>query len=261
MDFTQWKYTQLCDAIVKSKYKSVTVADFIRMSDVKLHNHLIILRHDVDRFPKYALEMAEIEKKFALIATYYFRIPASWNERMIKTIAEMGHEVGLHYECLDKAKGDTQKAGKILEQKLSLFRMFTDVLTVSMHGNPTTKFDNRDMWKHFELNQFGLIGEVYLTMDFEKVMYYSDTGRTWEEGKYNIKDIIPNGMKTVQNRPRLVTTNDLIQLIKYDNRNIYLLIHPNRWPGSFGDWLFSYVCDVATNYGKILYKIILEAKR
>ena len=257
-DFTQEKYNQLCEAIERSRHKTVTVAEFIEIKKVTLHDRLIILRHDVDRFPRCALELAKIEKKFGLKASYYFRVPSSCDEAIIRNIAQMGHEVGLHYECLDKAKGDIQKAGEILKQELDFFNNFADVKTVSMHGNPATKYDNRDLWKHFSLKQFGLSGEVYLSIDFERVMYFSDTGRTWLEGKYNIKDIIPDGMKTVSQKPTLKKTDDVIHLIENDDRNIYLLIHPSRWPGSFGGWVASFVSDVVLNTGKVIYKTLFK---
>lgn len=252
MDFTRLKYIELCEALLESGYQSLTVADFILAREVRLRDHLVVLRHDVDRFPRCALEMAKLEGDFGLMASYYFRIPASWDKAIIKTIASLGHEVGLHYECLDKAKGDVRKAGRMFGHELSLLRELTDVVTVSMHGNPLTRFDNCKMWNHFELGQFGLRGEVYLTIDFGKVVYYSDTGRTWEEGRYNLKDRPPDGRQTVQGKPELVTTDDLIRLVKSSDRNLYLLIHPSRWPGSVGGWLFSWGSDLIINRGKVL---------
>ncbi|NQS88699.1 hypothetical protein HQ584_02780 [Patescibacteria group bacterium] len=256
MDFTQKKYTELCEAIAKSNYRTLTVADFINLKSRELHNYFIILRHDVDRSLKNALKIAKVENSMGLVSSYYFRIPATWNETLVKKISAMGHEVGLHYECVDKAKGDIKKAGQIIKKELSILREVVDVQTVSMHGNPLTEFDNRDIWKHYRLDQFGLIGEVYLTMDFEKVLYYSDTGRTWGEGKFNIKDIIPAEMQTVKDKPVLVTTDDLIELIKSDSRNIYLLTHPCRWPESFCECMFAYLADTIRNYGKRAYNHI-----
>ena len=101
----------------------------------------------------------------------------------------------MHYECLDKAIGNIDKAALILKKDLKRIRQLVPVNTISMHGNPLTKFDNRDIWKKYKLSDFSLHGEVYLSMDFEKVMYYSDTGRTWEENKFNIKDFIPKNKK------------------------------------------------------------------
>ncbi len=256
LDFTQNKYAVLFEAIKNSSYKAVTVAELVEMEETELHSNLIILRHDVDRFPQFALELAKIEAKNDLRSSYYFRIPSSWDEEIIKKIAKMGHEVSLHYECLDKAKGNIQEAGRILGEEIKMMRKIADCKTVAMHGNPITRHDNRDIWKEFKLEEFDLNGEVYLSIDFEKVMYYSDTGRTWQEGKFNIKDIIPDSMKAVKNKPIISTTDELIQLINTEDRNIYLLTHPSRWRGSYGGWTFSYITDSLLNYTKVLYKFI-----
>lgn len=260
MDYTLERYSKLCETVASSKYKSVTVMQFIELQDVDLHDSLIILRHDVDRFPEHALALAEIEQEYGLTASYYFRIPASWDEGVIVEIIGMGHEVGLHYECLDKAHGDIEKVPDILISDLLQVNRLTPITTVSMHGNPSTKYDNRDIWKHYDFNDFQIKGEVYLSIDFEKVLYYSDTGRTWLDGKFNIKDFIPIGMKSVVNKPQFSTTDHLIQLVQKEDRNIYLLTHPERWQESKIEWLLSLIMDTIVNYLKLLYKFICHLR-
>lgn len=262
MDFTLEKYFDLCKTISTSRYQTATVDSIISSLDsISLNDSMIILRHDVDRFPKQAMELAKIERDFDFVSSYYFRIPASFNEKIITDISKMGHEVGLHYECLDKSKGDITRAKEILEEELDMFRKLSKINTVSMHGNPLTKFDNRDLWQHYDFSQFKLTGEVYLSMDFEKIMYYSDTGRTWEDGKYNIKDVIPSGMKSISHKPLLRTTDDLINLINNDTRNIYLLIHPERWTASYFGWAMGYLKDFVLNRIKLVYKYTIGASK
>ena len=77
---------------------------------------LLILRHDVDLLPHNALAMAQLEHDLGICGTYYFRIvPESFDVGVIEKIAEMGHEVGYHYEDVDlvvkgqKANGRGQK--------------------------------------------------------------------------------------------------------------------------------------------------------
>jgi hypothetical protein len=262
MDYTIRKYDQLCQEIKKAGYNSLTMSEFFRnIQSFQLDCRKIVIRHDVDRQPANALRMAEIESQHDIKASYYFRVPHTLNKEIIRAIYCFGHEVSLHYECVDKAKGDFEKAAQIMQDELKLFEEIATPLTVSMHGNPSTKFDNRDMWKHAALEDFGLIGEVYLTMDFEKVLYYSDTGRTWEDGKHNIKDIIPENMKSVSDKPVLRTTDDLISLIKCEKRNLYLLIHPERWSSSYPAWINAFVRDTVFNFGKLCFKFLVRILR
>jgi hypothetical protein len=261
MDFTLKKYSRLCHAVAGSKYRTATVGAVIRsLEAIDLNDSIIILRHDVDRFPRQAVKLAQVEHSFGLVGSYYFRIPASFNRSAIASIGDMGHEVGLHYECLDKANGDIDRASDIFAADLQMIRRLSEVKTVSMHGNPFTRFDNREYWYHHDFSNFDLDGEVYLSMNFQKMMYYSDTGRTWEDGRYNIKDVIPADMETIRDKPVLRTTDDLIELISAHSRNIYLLIHPERWASTFCGWMVGYMKDLVLNKAKVLHKHTL-AKR
>lgn len=257
MDFTVSKYRDLCAAIAESPYLSCTVDQAIQDTAIPFAGHRIVLRHDVDRFPRLALPLAEIESRHGLIASYYFRIPSSFNTDVIAAIRDMGHEIGLHYESLDKAKGDMALAEQSLALDLAEMRKVCGVRTVSMHGNPLSKHDNRDIWKNISFDDYDLNGEVYLSMDFTKFLYYSDTGRTWEDGKFNIKDVIPQGMERVDRKPMLKTTDDLVALIQSDDRNIYLLIHPERWTSTLAGWAASLGKDVVVNAAKVAYKFTL----
>ena len=51
--------------------------------------------------PENSLKTAIIEHELGIVGTYYFRNgPESYDEKIIKQIAELGHEVGYHYENL-----------------------------------------------------------------------------------------------------------------------------------------------------------------
>jgi hypothetical protein len=44
------------------------------------------------------------------------------------------------------------------------------------------------MWKDRNYKEFGIIGEPYFDIDFNKVMYLTDTGRRWDGDKVSIRD-------------------------------------------------------------------------
>ena len=57
----------------------------------------------MDRKPGNALVIGKFEKEAGIRASYYFRIvKESYDENIIKKIAEMGHEIGYHYENLSE---------------------------------------------------------------------------------------------------------------------------------------------------------------
>ena len=140
----------------------------------------IVLRHDVDRIPYNALKMAEIEHNFGIQSTYYFRIvKESYNPEIIRKIIKLGHEVGYHYEDMDLAKGNIDRAYQMFEKNLSHFREFYPVKTICMHGSPYSKWDNRKIWKKYNYKDSNIIAEPYFDVDYDKVLYITDTGRRW----------------------------------------------------------------------------------
>jgi hypothetical protein len=249
-DFTIEKFQELCKCISSSDYHLYRVRDYLISNT--LPERFIIIRHDVDNHPRLALRMAEIERNFDIISTYYFRMENKvFNPTIIRTIADMGHEIGYHYEVLDKAKGDIEKAIKIFEEELNLLRTACDVDTICMHGNPRTPWRNQEIWKYYDFRTYDIIGEAYLSIVSNNILYLSDTGRNWSK-KYKVKDIVP-----IQNdqgiNVEINSTNDVIQLIKNHKANhIYLLTHP-RWARNFGEWLKELICQNLKNTVKILF--------
>ena len=129
-DFTVAKYEELCSAIVQSGYAVVNVKDYLSRSlPPQPREKVVILRHDVDRKPENALKMAEIERQLGISGTYYFRSTKEvFKAEIMHKIEKMGHEVGYHYEVLDKAKGNYGKAIKIFEAELKEFRKMMRIL-------------------------------------------------------------------------------------------------------------------------------------
>ncbi len=68
-------------------------------------DNIFLIRHDVDISPVAALAMAKLEHKHDIQTSYYIRLHApfynAFDEQTYKTLAEiadLGHELGLHYE-------------------------------------------------------------------------------------------------------------------------------------------------------------------
>ena len=77
MDFTLSTYRQLLTALQSCGYSFQTFEQFITDPVEKV----VIMRHDVDRLPGNALNMARLEHGMGIAATYYFRaVPVSLDE-------------------------------------------------------------------------------------------------------------------------------------------------------------------------------------
>ncbi len=204
MDFTLITYKLLLNTLIKQGFSFLPFYGFISSQKVKV----IFLRHDVDLLPGNSLKFARIQSENGIKGTYYFRIVSeSWDEAIINKISEMGHEVGYHYEDLSfarakfKAEGRGRRAeGEELEKQivdvgiesfkrnLEKLRKISPVKTICMHGSPTSKWDSRLLWKYWDYHYFGIIGEPYFDINFDEVLYLTDTGRRWDGDFVNIRD-------------------------------------------------------------------------
>ena len=247
-DFTFEIYENLLQAGVDAGYEHITVREYLSCEE--LPERFIIHRHDVDRKPENSLAMARLESKYDIPSTYYFRtIEKTFKPDLIREIEEMGHEIGYHYEDMDRADGDVDEAHDSFSTELERLRALATVDTVCMHGNPLTAYDNRDMWDgSVEFDSYGLLGEAYLSMDFVDVTYFSDTGRTWEDGNLKVKD---HPVGEFEKNIQANTTGDLCQLVSSGKiPRLCLLSHPNRWADTFGEYLTELSKDTITNLGK-----------
>ena len=222
-DFTQKKYKILLNSLIKAGYTFQTFTEFINTPAKKS----IVLRHDVDKAPSNSLQFAKIQKQNNIKGVYYFRaVPGSWDEKVILEIADLGHEIGYHYECLTTTKGNLAKGIIDFEKNLSLLRKFAPVNSICMHGSPLSKYDSKDLWKKYNYKDFGIIGEPYFDVDFSKVFYLTDTGRRWDGEKVSVRDKVDSGFElSFHSTDEIVIACDKGELPS----QIMFTFHPQRW--------------------------------
>ncbi|SFM56979.1 polysaccharide deacetylase family protein [Methanolobus profundi] len=249
-DFTLSKYEELIEAIVSSEYKAMAVCDYLSSPD----GRCIILRHDVDRAVDRNLAMARQEAEHGIRSTYYFRhVEDVFVPSAIEEIADLGHEVGFHYEVLDKAKGDKAKALDIFRTELEDLRRYAEVTTACMHGNPFATWSNRDLWKDHDYTDFGIVGEPYFSIDYSKVLYLTDTGRTWADRNIRVKDVleVPDNELSLKYGSKIRSTDDVIGLVRSEEvKQLCILAHPNRWCDGMLGWTKELVMQNLKNVGK-----------
>lgn len=251
MDFSLAMYAEICKAL--QSHHVVTVQYYL--SNVP-KPPCVVLRHDVDRSLKNALAMAKLEHEYGIVSTYYFRYPSTFNRKVIKQIYELGHEIGYHYEALDKARGDSKKAIEIFQKELEIFRESFPVKTICMHGNPLTTWDGRDIWSLYDLRDFGLLGEAFLSCS-DIPIYLTDTGRNWN-GNHNFKD----RLKTEGKNRNFKNTADVIRYLKNEKVNsIYFNCHPERWGPGIPGWIKAFLRDHLFNVGKKVLKLYNSKER
>ncbi len=270
MDFSLGTYINLLSSLQKKCYEIVGFQKYLSSHVDASNNYEIILRHDVDRLPNNALMMAQLENDLGICSTYYFRIlPDSFDENIVYKISDLGHEIGYHYEDVDLAVKKQKTSGKAIqnegelidiaigsfEKNLEKFRSIYPVKTICMHGSPMSKYDNRLLWKKYDYRDFGIIGEPYFDVDYNKVLYLTDTGRRWNSSSISIRDKVDTNFNY-----KFKSTNEIINKIDSLPPKIMFNIHPHRWHDNAYMWSKELILQNAKNVVKYFIAKNVEGK-
>lgn len=222
VDFTLAAYSKLLDGVRDLGYEVVTVRDWLRQDPVAGHmgDSRLVLRHDAEWDPRRAMDKARVEANKGIRATYYFRADTSvYHLPTMHEIQDMGHEIGYHFNVLDRCRGETAASVELFEADLARFRQEGFVVdTVCSHGDPRApkngyKVNNEIMLRDPEMvKRNGLLGEAYLDMDFSALKSISDVGIRW-----NVAE----------------STEGLLRLLEVEKPPaIQILTHPDYWSRS-----------------------------
>ncbi|MBK9513193.1 MAG: hypothetical protein IPO05_06085 [Flavobacteriales bacterium] len=247
-DFTLQRY-ELYLRVLKGKFKGSV--PFRELLGRGLPSRFCAIRHDVDRRTYRALDMARVEHKLGLVASYYFRVPYTFDVEVIRAIEGLGHEVGYHYENLSETDGDVYKALVDFAEKLEQLRRVATITTCCMHGRPLKPYDNRDLWRdpvrhNLLTERFGMLGELYLDIDYTDIAYITDTGRNWTSGRANRRDHVSSSV------PASFGSSEEL-LAYFENKphpRLVFQVHPERWTDSRVGHAAQWALDTATNMAK-----------
>ena len=212
--------------------KEIQHTNTILAHEIKNSNEpWVIIKHDVETNPKAALEIAKIENKYGIEATFYVQgYLISGNVKIFKEIESLGHEVTYHYDVLDANSGDFGKAKKEFKEYLDAFsKAGFKVKTVCPHGNPLMKREgwssNRDFFECPEVrSEFPDILDI--VVDIESIsnefIYISDAG-------YGFNEILDISGKD-KNKLHKSKPIDILRISEIImQKSVVISTHPHRW--------------------------------
>ena len=249
MDFTIKIYKKLLSELRNANYDFLTFGQYLKDPAERM----VILRHDVDRKKYNSLAFARLQHDMGIRGTYYFRIvPESFDEKVIMEIAEMGHEIGYHYEDMDLAGGDADKALELFVEHLKRFRKLAPVETICMHGSPLSKYDNKDLWKKYEYRDLDIIGEPYFDLDLDSFLYLTDTGRRWDGGRVSVRDKVEGKFSH-----SFRSTGQIISALASGRMpdRIMFTFHPQRWSDHPYHWTYELIWQNTKNIIKKFFYV------
>lgn len=183
---------------------------FTCFSNIKFSNEPIekkvLLRHDVDLSLEKALEMAEIEYKLGVSATYflYLRSPfynifAIKEEKIIQRIIELQHKIGLHFDFAKYEDPSISQMSLQIKREIEFMQNFYNIKldAVSFHRPLPLEFFSK-----LELSNCPHVFEPVFVDNFK---YLADSRGVWRYGH-------PLDSKEYA-----------------EKKNMHILIHPIWW--------------------------------
>lgn len=166
-------------SLVGERYRALAICEW---TEVGKGSPRVFIRHDVDHSLRLATQMARIEARRGVCATYFIQLhsdlyPAASpaGAAMVRELVDLGHEVGLHYDTgyYSSAERDLNAA---FEADLALLSRLagTPVVSAAKH-NPIDTPASRDLAARVKFNPY--------SSAFRKgLKYISDSSMKWREG-------------------------------------------------------------------------------
>ncbi|HVP12670.1 MAG TPA: hypothetical protein VMV94_15950 [Phycisphaerae bacterium] len=204
----------------------------------------VFLRHDLDRFASRAVHMAAAERDLGVKSTYYFRCNARarFPEEDIRFVTDLGHEIGFHYETVDRLEGRADEVPDRFRLELAALRAIADVATATACGTPLSQLPAVHFAKSLDLRELGLMGDPAVDIDFSKVLYITDTGGTFGS-RANLRDRSAGKNLRERTPPAKLaqTLNPRLEPL------VVLNTHPHRWPLGVAGLLLVRLADLFVN--------------
>ena len=221
-------WDEICQEL--SKRETIRVDEIEKQ---KSNSKWIVIKHDVETDVGKALELAKIEYRYGIQATYFIQADLLKDgSEILKKIQQLGHEVTYHYDVLDANSGDYELAVKEFSENIEMFNSFGfEVKTVCPHGNPLLNrlswSSNKDFFRDKSVaDRFSDILDMVVHLPYRiesNYTYISDTGYGWKE----IVNISDNDIKN-SGDISLGEYRELLETIREKDR-VILSTHPHRW--------------------------------
>lgn len=193
-----------------------------------------VVKHDVETNVSKALELAKIEAKYNIRATYYVQsYLLKDNEPQLKDISSLGHEVTYHYDVLDSNNGDYKVAIQEFDETISKFKESGFIVrTVCPHGNPIVNRNgwssNKDFFRNKEISEkFSDILDIVVHLPSKlkkKYVYISDAAYSWKI----ISNVEDNDVKNKGDQE----ISDFFKVLSDNKDCLIISTHPHRWQSS-----------------------------
>lgn len=190
-DFTLKNYRKL----IRMAKKNFLFKGF---DEINFHEKFILWRHDLDFSPQIAVKTALIEFEEGVKATYFVNLHSEffhfWEKpvfKCLKKISELGHDIGLHFDCHFYENEINTKFEKLLSKERDFLQIELGVKinSFSFH-NPSRKILEMD-----DIKYSGMIN-AYSSSLMNKIDYCSDSNGYWRFER--LEEVIKKNERSLQ---------------------------------------------------------------
>ncbi len=287
-DFTYRKYTELLDCLLYNGYLFQSFEEFINrptekvvilrhdvdhfplhsLVTAKLENNRRIKGTYYFRIVKQSFNPVIIKEISDLgheVGYHYEDVSSVTKRQKIKVKrqkliaqgtelrAQGKEEISNEYIASSNGNKDYEKylaelAFESFKKNLGKIRELAPVNTICMHGSPMSRWDSRILWKYYNYREFGIIGEPYFDIDFEKVLYLTDTGRKWNGDKSSVRDKVSQE-NFLELKNRLKISDNIIAAASANElpNQLMMTVHPQRWSDNLFNWMTEYAAQTLKN--------------
>ena len=167
-------------AIILAALPHYSVIPFRDVDLVATDKPFIIMRHDVDHSLHQALILAREEHRLGVAASYmvlvgtpFYNVLTTDSKSILREIASLGHEVGLHYEWR-VYPGDEAEQCRHFRQDIGLLEQIVGRPVVSASCHDPSGPTPANMRTHIKY-------DAYFPEFFSAIHYLSDSNHSWRQ--------------------------------------------------------------------------------
>jgi len=175
--FTWKTYELYLRTALESGYQFIGF-DTLSQSTVLPETSFVLLRHDIDYDPCWALPICKLETQNGIRATYFFqsgspfyRLDCSETVSVIREILSQGHWLGVHFDA-NQIQDDVEVIERLEQTATELEARFDTHITAASFHMPTYR-----PVKHLQLKSKRI--NTYSPLFFEQIQYVSDSNQDW----------------------------------------------------------------------------------
>ena len=180
-------YRETLEKYLTAGYRFITIDNYFNN---RVDGKSILMRHDIDKAPDKALDLATMEHDLGIRAVYFVRVHSNYYNpcgyeayNYLRRIKELGHDLALHSEAFDFGRIFKLDAIDTFKKETTIFKILFD-LEVSCYAphrtHNSSTFEERESFYN-ELSRLGY-HNVYEIVNDPAWKYLSDSSGVWVEG-------------------------------------------------------------------------------